>query len=172
MKLKAQWQEFRKTAWDSRAPRERRVMAAGAVVLAPVVGFFLLWQPAHEAVAKLQHSLPLMRMQAAQMQRQAAEVDTLRQRAQPALLNPTAMKSAVESSAVAFGLRNSIESLDGVEPNGVRISFSSVPYGKWLEWTRSLQRDQHFRVDTLSVVALPTEGMVKISVTLVNGVNK
>ena len=172
MNLKTQWQELKKTSWDNRPVRERRILAAGALVLAPVAYYFLLWQPAHDGVAKLEQKLPLMRLQAAQMQRQAAEVDALRLHAQPAMINPTAMKTVLESSAAAFQLRSAIESLEGMEPNGVRIAFSSVPYAKWLEWMRSLQRDQHIRVETLSVVALQTEGMVKINATLVNGVNK
>ena len=172
MSLKTNWQEFRKKAWDKRPPQERRILAVGAVALAPVVFYYLLWQPAHVAVAKREKTLPLMRLQAELLKRQAVEVETLRQRAQPALLNPNAMKAAIETSAESFQLRGSIESLESAEPNGVRISFSSVSYAKWLDWMRGLQHDQHIRVDTLSVVALPSEGMVKISATLVNGVNK
>lgn len=172
MSLKKKLQELKKTAWDSRPVRERRTLAAGAAVLAPVAAYFLLWQPAHDGIARLEKTLPLMRLQAAQMQRQAAEVDALRQRAQLALLNPSAMKTAIENSATLFQLRGAIESLDSVEPNGVRVNFSSVSYAKWLDWMRALQRDQHIRVDTLSVAPLQTEGMVKISATLVNGVNK
>jgi general secretion pathway protein M len=172
MSLKIRWQEFKKTAWEKRPVQERRILAAGAAVLAPAVFYFLLWQPAHEATARLEKTLPLMRMQAAQMKREAADVDALRQRAQPAMLSPAAMKTAIENSATNFQLRSAIESLESVEPNGVRVTFSSVPYAKCLDWMRSLQQDQHIRVDALSVVALQSEGMVKISATLVNGVSK
>jgi len=172
MSLNTRWQEFRKNAWDQRPARERRILAAGTAVLAPAVFYFLLWQPAHDGIARLEKTLPQMRMQAALMKREAAELDTLRQRAQPAMLSPAAMKAAIENSATAFQLRNSIESLENIEPNGVRITFSSVPYAKWSDWMRSLQQGQHIRVDTLSVVALQSEGMVKIDATLVNGVNK
>lgn len=172
MNIKARMLEWKKAAWDGRPARERRILAVGALALGPLASYFMLWQPAHEGVARLEKRLPLMRLQAAQMQRQASEVDVLRQRAQPALLNPTAMKTVIESSAATYQLRGAIESLEGMEPNGVRISFSSVPFAKWLEWMRALQRDQHIRVDTLSVVALQTEGMVKIDATLLNGVDK
>jgi len=171
MNMKTRWQEFKKSAWDKRPAQERRILGLAAVVLAPVVFYFLLWQPAHDAVAKLEKALPLMRMQTALLKREAAEVETLRQRAQPALLNSAAMKTAIENSAASFQLRGAIESLESMEPNGVRMALSSVSYANWLGWMRSLQRDQHIRVDTLSVVALPSEGMVKISATLVNGVN-
>lgn len=170
MNMKTRWLEFKKTAWDKRPAQERRLLGITSVVLAPVVVYFLLWQPAHDAVAKLNKSLPTLRMQATVVKRQAAEVGALKQRSQPAMLTPTAMKLAIENSAVSFQLRNSIEALDGVEPNGVRITFSSVPYAKWLSWMRNLQQEQHIRVDTLNVAALQNPGMVKISATLVNGV--
>jgi general secretion pathway protein M len=169
MSLKTRWREFRKTAWDKRPVQERRILGIASVVLTPLAVYLLLWQPAHEAVAKLEKVLPRMRMQALLMKRQAAEVEALRQLAQPALLDPATMKTAIENSAASFQLRGSLETLESIEPNGVRITFSSVPYAKWLNWLRSLQHDQHIRVDTLSVVALQSAGMVKISATLVSG---
>ena len=172
MSLNTRWQEYKKAAWGQRPERERRILAAGAAVLAPALFYLLFWQPAHEGIARLEKTLPVMRMQAALMKREAAEVDTLRQRAQPALMTPAAMKAAIENSATMFQLRSAIESMENVEPNGVRVTFSSVPYAKWLDWMHSLQQAQHIRVDTLSVVALQSEGMVKISATLVNGVNQ
>lgn len=170
MNMKTRWLEFKKTAWDKRPAKERRILGIASLVLAPVAVYFLLWQPAHDAVAKLNKSLPTLRMQAALVKQQAAEVAALKQRSQPAVLPPAAMKLAIENSAVSFQLRSSIEALDGVEPNGVRITISSVPYAKWLSWMRSLQQEQHIRVDMLNVVALQNPGMVKISATLVNGV--
>lgn len=171
LSLKARWQQLRKTAWDSRPPQDRRALSLAAAVLVPTLAYFVLWQPAHVGVSKLQAQLPTLRTQAALMRREAREVEVLQQQAKPAMLNPTAMKSAIEDSAEAFQLRGAIQSLEGMEPNGVRISFASVPYGQWLAWVRRLQQEQHIRVDTLSVVALQTEGMVKIDATLVNGVN-
>ncbi len=169
--MKATWEQFRKTAWDSRPPQDRRALTFAAAVLAPILAYLVLWQPAHSGVDRLQAQLPAMRTQAALMKREAREVDVLRQQAKPAMLNPSAMKTAIENSAEAFQLRGAIQSLEGMEPNGVRISFSSVPYAQWLDWVRRLQQEQHIRVDTLSVVALQTEGMVKIDATLVNSVN-
>lgn len=169
--MKARWQQLRKTAWDTRPPQDRRALAFAAAVLAPVLAYFVLWQPAHTGVARLQAQLPAMRTQAALMKREAREVEVLQQQAKPAMVNPTAMKTAIENSAEAFQLRGAIQSLEGMEPNGVRISFASVPYAQWMGWVRRLQQEQHIRVDTLSVVALQTEGMVKIDATFVNGVN-
>lgn len=167
--LKVRWQQFRKTAWDSRPPQDRRALKLAAVVLGPLLAYAALWQPAHVAVPKLEAKLPAMRMHAALLKREATEVEILQQQAKPAILNPGGMKTAIENSATAYQLQSAIGSLEGIEPNGVRVSFSSVSYQQWLNWIRSLQKEQHIRVDTLNVVALQTEGMVKIDATLVNG---
>lgn len=168
--LKTRWQQFRKTSWDSRSTQDRRALMAAAVVLAPILVYFVLWQPAHAGVARLEEKLPAMRTQAGLMKREVREIEVLQQQAKPTMLNPTEMKTIIENSAEASQLRSAIQSLEGMEPNGVRISFSSVPYALWLNWIRRLQQEQHIRVNTLSVVALQTEGMVKIDATLVNGV--
>lgn len=171
MILKTRWQEFKKASWDNRPAQERRILSMASVVLMPMLVYFLLWQPAHTAISRLNKILPTLRMQDALLKRQATEASLLRQRSQPAILTPAAMKTAIENSAANFQLRNSIEALDGVEPNGVRIIFSSVSYAKWLKWMHNLQQEQHIRVETLNVVALQSPGMVKISATLVNGVS-
>lgn len=171
MNVKSRLQLLRQRAWAGRTPQDRRALAIAAAVLVPSLTYAVLWHPAHEAIAGLQSQLPDMRMQVAIMKREAGEVELLQAQAKPAVLTSTAMKTAVENSAAEFQLRSSIESLDGIEPNGVRITFSSVPFAQWLSWMRHLQQEQHIRVNTLSVVALQTEGMVKINATLVNGGN-
>ncbi len=170
--MNAYWRAFRKAAWDDRLPRERQTIALGLLLLLPLLAYFALWQPAHRAVAKLQSTLPVMRAQAGQMKWQAEEAEALRLRPQPALLDATTLKALVEASVAQYQLGGTMERLDLLEPNGVRIAFSAVPYAQWLRWARHLQEEQHVRIDSLDVAALPSPGLVKINVTLVNGPNR
>ncbi len=167
--MKQHWDTFRKLAWEARLPRERQLIAAAAAILAPALVYYVLWQPAHRSVAKLQSALPVMRAQAEQMKQQAEEVEMLRQHPQPAVMDSSALKAVVEASAVQFQLRDAIERIDAMEPNGVRVAFPSVAYARWLRWVHRLQQEQHVRVASLDVAALPSTGMAKINVTLVNG---
>ena len=64
----------------------------------------LLWQPAHQALPKLQAALPQLRAQADQMQSLAGQVQSLRQKAQLAVLDSDALKIVVEKSAQAANL--------------------------------------------------------------------
>ncbi len=167
--MKRRWQAFRKAAWDSRQPRERQAIGAAALVALPLLAYLLLWQPAHSALTRLSTALPVMRTQAAQMKQQAEEAEVLRQQSQPAVLDAIALKASVEKSAAQYQLRDALDRLDALEPDSVRAGFSSVSYARWLRWVRALEREQHIRIDSVDITALPSAGMVKINATLTNG---
>lgn len=168
--MKTRWQELRARHWGRRSAQERRMITVASVLLFPVVYYFLLWQPAHHAVAKLNSMLPTLQAQYTKLLAHAAEVDTLRHRPQLAALDTMALKSSIEDAAVRHHLRASITSLEAQEPNGLRITCDAVSFATWLAWLRELQQEQHIRADSVSISALPQTGMVKISATLVNGI--
>lgn len=167
--MKARWQVFKKRYWDGRAVQERRAIAIGALILSPVVAYFMLWQPAHVANAKLLVALPSMRTQAAHLRTQAVEAETVRHLPHPAVLDANALKAAIEESAVRHQLRGAISSLDLQPPNVVRLTLDSVSFEQWINWLRSLQQEQHIRVASTGIAPLPQTGMVKINATLING---
>jgi general secretion pathway protein M len=170
--MKANWLTFRKRYWDARSPQERNALKLATWVLTPVLVYFLLWQPAHTAVKKLHASVPVMYMEAERLRNHASEVEMLRHRPKPAVLDAVAMKSTIEDSALRHNLREAITTLDLQEPNAVRISFAAVSFEQWLRWLRALQQEQHIRADSVSVAMLSQAGMVKISATLINGGNQ
>lgn len=167
--MKARWQIFKKRHWDGRAAHERRAIALAALVLSPLLAYFLLWQPAHVANKKLYTGIPTMRAQAAHLHTQMAEVEMLRHRPHPAILDATALKAAVEASALRNKMRDAISGLDAQEPNAVRITLASVSFEQWLRWLRDLQQEQHIRAESVGIAALSQAGMVKVSATLING---
>lgn len=167
--MKAACREFRKRYWDERSATERRALLLAAAVLSPLVAYFLLWQPAHMATGKLTASLPLMRTQAEHVKLEAAEAETLRHSAHPAVLDANALKAAVLDSAAHNQLSDAITSVETQEPNAVRIALPAVSFEQWLAWLRALQQEQHIRVDAASVTALPQAGQVKVNATLTNG---
>lgn len=170
--MKANWLILKQRYWVSRSAQEQKIIKFSAWALLPVVAYLLLWQPAHIAVQKLHVSVPAMYVAAERLRAQASEVEMLRHRPKPALLDAVALKSAVEESAGRHGLREAISTLDLQQPNAVRISLAAVPFEQWLRWLRAMQQEQHIRADSVSVAMLPQTGMVKISATLINGGNQ
>ncbi len=167
--MKTRWNELRARHWNNRPAQERRVIAIASLFLLPVVYYFFLWQPSHQAVAKLRATLPVLQAQAVKLQDQAAEVDVLRHRPEPAALDAQSLKSSIADSASRHQLSAFIATLDTQEPNGVRITCDAVPFSKWITWLHDLQQEQHIRADAIAVSALPQAGMVKINATLTNG---
>lgn len=167
--MKANWLAFKKRNWESRSLQERKALKLIALILMPVLVYLALWQPAHKAVQRLKENVPVLHMQAEKLRIQAGEVEMLRHRPKPALLDAGAMKTAVEESASRHNLREAISTLDLQEPNALRLSMASVSFEQWLRWLHALQQEQHIRADSVSVAPLPQAGMVKISATLING---
>ena len=167
--MNARWLAFKKRHWDGRSAPERRAIMLGALVLSPVIAYFLLWQPAHVANTRLRASVPVMRAQAAYLRAQAAEAEMLRHRPRPAILDANALKTAIEESAARHKIRDAISTIDAQGGNAVRITLASVSFEQWLHWLRDLQQEQHVRAESAGIAALPQTGTVRINATLTNG---
>ncbi len=164
--MKARLADLKAAHWDTLSAAEQKTIRRGAWVLLPLLAYGLLWQPAHEALPKLQASLPALRAQAGQMAMQAGEVQDLRQRAQLAVLDSNALKSVVERSASESGL--SLIVTPG-EQNSVHISAEELSFEQWLQWLHAVERSQHVRVATAMLSASQAPGKVKVQATLING---
>lgn len=169
--MKTRWQELRNKHWTNRTAQERFLILTLSAVLTPVVYYFLLWQPAHLAVGQLEQTLPTLRAQSLKLLDQATEVEALRHRPQLAALDSVALKISLEDSAQRKQLRSSITSIEMQESNGVRITCDAISFNLLLTWMRDIQQEQHIRAESLSIVALPQTGMVKVNATFTNGSN-
>lgn len=167
--MKARLIALRLQHWDTRPLSERRSIIIGASVALPLLAYFLLWQPAHDAVGKLRETLPKLRMQTEQMRQAAAQIEDLRHRPQLAVMDALAVKTAIEESATRHQLRDALTSIIAQEPNGARITITSVSFEAWLNWLRELQTSQHIRADSVAITQLAEPGMVTVRATLTNG---
>ena len=158
--------QLKASHWDTLSATEQKTVLRGAWVLLPLLMYGLLWQPAHEALPKLQAALPQLRAQADQMQSLAGQAQSLRQQAQLAVLDGDALKTAVDRSAKETNLLLLV--VPG-ERNSVRISAESIAFAQWLQWQHTLETTQHIRVSSAMLVASPEPGMVKVQATLTNG---
>lgn len=152
--------------WDTLSATEQKTIQRGSWILLPLLMYGLLWQPAHQALPKLQAALPHLRAQADQMQSLAGQAQSLRQKAQLAVLDSDALRATVEKSASEANLPLLV--VPG-ELNSVRISAENIGFAQWLQWQRTLETTQHIRVATAMLVASPEAGMVKLQATLTNG---
>ena len=149
-------------AWESRAPRERAIIAALAVILGAVLYVWLV-QSAGRARAQLRTSVMTLRAQAARLDRQALEYGRLRAAPAPTASH-TDLRTLVQARVDAAGLSRALVRIDALDANQVKVVFGALPFADWLAWVASLQALQ-VRLDACRIEALSTPGLVSVSAT-------
>jgi general secretion pathway protein M len=150
--------------WQSRAPRERVVIAVLAV-LAGVASYVWLVQAADRAHTRLRASVPALRAQAARLEQQAGDLERLRS-APPAAASKTDLRTLVQAQAGAAGLSRALVRIDSPDANQVVVVFGAVAFADWLNWVAGLTAQQ-VRLEVCRVEALSTPGLVSVTATLV-----
>ena len=150
--------------WESRAPRERAIIAALAVMLGAVL-YVGLVQTAWRARAQLRTGVTTLRAQAASLEQQAAELERLR--AAPAIsASQTDLRTLVQAQAGAAGLSRALVRIDAPDADQVVVVFGAVAFADWHNWIAGL-KSQHVRLDACRIEALSTPGLVSVTATLV-----
>jgi general secretion pathway protein M len=148
--------------WESRAPRERAIIAALAVVLAVALYAWLL-QSAGRARAQLGTSVTALRVQAALLEQQALEYGRLRA-APAATASPTDLRTLVQTRVGDAGLSRALVRIDVMDASQVKVVFGALPFADWLAWVASLQAQQ-VRLDASRIETLSAPGLVSVTAT-------
>lgn len=150
--------------WESRAPRERKIIAVMGAVLVVALYVWVV-QSAGQARLRLRASVMTLQDQAARVDQQAAELGRLR--SAPALsASQTNLRTLVQDHADAAGLSRALVSIDAPNPDQVVMVFGAVAFADWLKWIDGL-KSQHVRIEACRVEALSTPGLVSVTATLV-----
>ena len=138
-----------KQFWIERAPRERLVLGIGGVMLAGVLLYLMLIEPAWTGIGRLERSLPQQRAQAAELDALLGEVKGLRTQPQVATVSPSEVKGAIESSLGRAGLK--MARMIPLSEGDLQLTFSNVPYGAWASWLAGIERELGARATTVVV---------------------
>jgi len=150
-------------AWESRAPRERMVIAALAAVLG-AASYLLVLYSADRARGQLRASVATLRTQALLLDQQAAEHKRLS--ATPSTpASPSDLRTLVQARADAARLSSALIRIDAPDADHVRITFGAVSFAEWLGWIAVLEAQQ-VRLEAARVEALSAPGMVSATATL------
>lgn len=149
--------------WRGMAPRERRMVAGGAVVVALALVYLLLVEPATLARREIARELPGLRAQVAQMDALAAEAARLA--GAPAGTDvPAQLRARIEESAASAGLAARAQ----VQLVGERIEVRArdVPFAALTEWLDSVLRETRVRVVDATVTRELEPGLVSARLAL------
>jgi len=150
--------------WLQRAPRERMALSVAIAVLALVIVYLLLIEPAATGIPRLEKSLPAARGQAEQLDQLLAEVAALKARPQVAVLAPAESRAALERSLAAAGLKAS--KIAPLAEGDMQISLADVPYSTWIAWLASTERELGAKANAVTARATAKPGAADIDVSL------
>lgn len=150
-------------AWQSRAPRERVIIATLAALLGAVLYVWLV-QSGGQVHARLQANVATLRAQAAALEQQAAELERLRA-VVPAPTSGTDLLALVQAQVDASGLAHALLKIDAPDASQVVLAFGPVEFATWLGWVNSL-KSQQIRLAACRIEAMPAPGMVGVTATL------
>lgn len=153
-----------RTLRASFTPRQQAALIALLVAAAALLYASLLLSagPARE---RLRASVAELRVQSAQMSAQAAEYARLREAPPPGIATAD-LRSVVQAQVDAAGLSEGLVKMDALDTDRVQLTFGSVDFGQWLDWSRNL-RAHHARIEACRIEALSTAGLVSVTATLV-----
>jgi len=150
-------------AWQARNPGERVVIVLLMLLLC-AAAYLLLAQAGYGSRQRLQAGVVSLRLQAATIVQQAAELERLR--ATPAApASATDLRTLVEAHAVAAGLAQALLRIEATDANRVVVAFGAVGFADWLRWVDSLGAQQVL-VESCRIEALATPGSVSVTATL------
>ena len=157
----ASWREAGDAFWRQREPRERNVLAVGAMVVVAALLYALLISPAIEGRRQLQSALPELRQQAAEMQ-------TLAQQATQFAAASARAPAPVTTESIDASLRDRGLKPQAVAVEGdlVRLQLTAVSFAALLEWLESAQRTARLVVLDASIVAQQAPDSVNATLTL------
>ncbi|MDN5849182.1 MAG: type II secretion system protein M [Nitrococcus sp.] len=151
--------------WLGLAPRERRIVALGGIVVLAMLFYFLVWLPPQRGVDELRRLLEAQQDDLDYLQRAASEVMAL-QANQTRAKAPEALYALVERSAGTAGLADAIQRIDPAGDGEVRVSLDQVAFDAMIRWLAGLRRDYGVVVDTATVRRGEQPGQVTVQLVL------
>ena len=150
--------------WAGLAPRERRFVAGGALLVVATIVYLALFEPAWQGRRKIQAELPALRSQVGQIDALANEARQLA--AIPAVdETPQALRRQFEQSLAAAGLKDHVTQMN-FSGGVLDVRFSAVPFAGWVAWLDSALRETRLRVVDAVVTRDAVNGTATVKLAL------
>ena len=152
--------------WRERAPRERRILVAGAAVLLVALVWLVAFEPAWAGRQRLAEELPTQRAELARMASMMEEARALEATTRTASTGGS-VRASLEKSLAAAGLAEGVQ----IEQRGDRydLRFPAVPFAAWIDWVALTVRESKVRVIDAKLTRDPRDGYVAARLSLQAG---
>lgn len=144
------WQRESQQAWQRLAPRERRLVSVGGIVLALVLVWLMLFEPAWNTVQRWRAALPELNAQAAQLDTILAEVRELQRNQGHGLEVGPELTASLEDSLERAGLADRTTL---AEPGAGTwtVTLDQAPVAATLTWLQTLPFELRLRASAIDL---------------------
>jgi general secretion pathway protein M len=147
------------------SPRERQVLALGAVVLVLILVYALVWVPWHDALQRLRTQVPAKQTTLSWMQKQAKQVQPLLNLDKNRSNDDVPLLTVVETTAATAKMRNVIRRMSPGDQEGqVKVWLTEASFDSWLLWLEQLRKEAVEVVST--TISRGEGGKVTVRMTL------
>jgi general secretion pathway protein M len=154
--------------WDGLQARERRMLGVGAVVVALMLGWALLWYPLSHARSDLASRVARQRDDLAWMRQALGETKNLRAQGAHSRADRQgkSLLALADVSARGAGLTGALKRVEPAGSSSVRVNFEIADFDTLVNWLDSLARDYGVQVTDFSADKVEGLGLVNARVTL------
>ncbi|MES2933294.1 MAG: type II secretion system protein M [Pseudomonadota bacterium] len=155
--LKSLWRDF----WSARSPQERKLLRLATLVVLLALIYSVLIDPAMQGRARLEKSLPALRLQAADMQALSREAALLAGRTAP-VTEPMSKKN-IDDSLKQHGINATSIAMVG---DFAKVQLDGVPFAALMQCLADMQKLTKVTVADAHIAALAVPGSVNATLTL------
>ena len=156
--------------FDSLQPRERRIVVAGAVIVAIMFLYLLIWDPLVSKINSLEKSNQENQKLITWMEQSAAEVQKLQAKINAGRpMNRSKGQSLlgiIDRTAKQAKLNNSMSKVQPDGKNGAKVWLEDVSFNDMIKWLEQLQRREGIHIDTTVIERRDTSGLVNARLDL------
>lgn len=155
--------------WEGLGTRERFILIAGTLVLAPLLLWAILWRPLVGSVTRLEQEVSAQRENLRWMQNAANELQQLRGGASQAGagLGGRSLLAVVDQSARTAGLGAGLKRIEPDGADAVRVRLEGVAFDTLVTWLDQLSRQAGVLASLVSIERDDTApGQVNVRLTL------
>ena len=155
------WKQSLSAFWNERNRREQNLLAAAVVVIVLGLVYVLLIDPALTGRRDLEHKLPALRQQAAQLQAMAREAAALGDKA---MAPPPALTTeSLSASLSGKGLTPQNVALSG---DLAKVQLKGASFSNLVDWLQAAQQSLRLSVSDAVIDAQPQTDIVNADLTL------
>ncbi|MDX2458394.1 MAG: type II secretion system protein M [Gammaproteobacteria bacterium] len=150
------------------APRERVMLAAGAVLLVLLLLYVLIWAPIRSGYHSLQESVSAQRETVLWMQGSAQTIQRLKSNGGAVAkgLGGRSLLSVTDSTARAGGLGPALKRVEPEGGNSVRVWLEGAPFDVLIKWLGTLSTQHGVDANSVSLERNEADGLVDARLTL------